>query len=169
MQRILALIVLVVLFVGGFYYYSDYKKSLQDPLSRYQKIASLTEVKQAAAYQKTISAWVKDPASQIPYPKGWQKVSVTNQGYTFDVVTSDTATPPQYYVSFEFPKKLIPKMNLIKCLGWSSEEKTTDICVVGDNPAVNAYFNMVEWFKKFSADQMENMKAFSSSLPEEKE
>ncbi len=155
MKRILAALALVVLFGGGFYYYSDYKKSLQDPLVRYDKIVKLPDNKQVAAYQKTVAAWVKDPVSQIPYPKGWQKVSVTTKGYTYDVVTPDVNNPPQYYVSFVFPKKLVPKMNVIKCLGVGSKDKTTDVCVVGDNPVINAYFSIVGWLKTFSANQVQ--------------
>jgi len=167
MQRIFALIALLVIFAGGFYYYYGYKKSLQDPLVRYEKIVKLPDAKQVGAYQKTISAWIKDPVSQIPYPKGWRKVSVTTQGYTFDVVTPDTNNPPQYYTSFVFPKKLIPKMNLIKCLGVTAKDKTTDICVVGDNPVINAYFTIVGWFKTFSADQMKNIQSLSPTIPTE--
>ncbi len=157
MHRIIGLVGLIIIFVGGFYYYQTYRKNIQDPVKQYEKISELAPKDQVVALQKTISKWIKDPVSQIPYPKGWQKVLVTTQGYTFDVVTPDTNNPPQYYTSFVFPKKLIPKMNLIKCLGITAKDKPTDICVVGDNPVINAYFIIVGWFKKFGADQMNSI------------
>lgn len=158
MHRIFGLIGLLIIFGGGFYYYHTYRKNIQDPVKQYEKISELDPQDQVAAFQKTISKWVQDPVSQIPYPKGWRKVSVTTQGYTFDVVTPDTNNPPQYYTSFVFPKKLIPKMALIKCLGITSKDKTTDICVVGDNPAINAYFKIVGWLKSFTSKQLEEAK-----------
>ncbi len=164
MKRIFAAVALLLIFGGGFYYYSSYRKSLQDPLGRYEKIVKLPNNEQVGAYQRTVSAWIKDPVSQIPYPKGWQKVSVTTKGYTYDVVTPDVTNPPQYYVSFNFPKKLIPKMNLIKCLGIGSKDKTTDICVVGDNPVINAYFAIVGWMKNFTANQIEGAQAMSPTV-----
>lgn len=167
MHRIIGLVGLLIIFVGGFYYYQTYRKNIQNPVRQYEKISELAPKDQVIALQKTVSKWIQDPVSQIPYPKGWQKVSVTTQGYTFDVVTPDTNVPPQYYASFVFPKKLIPKMNLIKCLNTGSKEKTTDICVVGDNPVINAYFKIVGWFKVFSADQMKNIKDMTTSIPME--
>ncbi len=164
MKRILGFIGLVIIFVGGFYYYQTYRKNIQDPVKQYEKISELAPKDQVVALQKTASKWIKDPVSQIPYPKGWRKVSITTQGYTFDVVTPDTNNPPQYYTSFVFPKKLIPKMNLIKCLNLGSKEKTTDICVVGDNPVINAYFTIVGWLKTFSADQMKNIDAMTPNV-----
>ncbi len=167
MKRIVGLVGLVIIFVGGFYYYQMYKKNTQDPVKQYEKITKLDPKDQVVAVQKTVSKWVADPISQIPYPKGWQKIAVTTQGYTFDVITPDTAIPPQYYVSFVFPKKLIPKMNVIKCIGIGSKEKTTDICVVGDNPVINAYFTIVEWFKSVSADQMKNIELLTPNISQE--
>jgi hypothetical protein len=164
MQRIFALIALLIIFGGGFYYYAGYKKSLQDPLVRYDKIVKLPDTKQVAAIQKTVGAWVKDPISQIPYPKGWRKVSVTTQGYTYDVVTPDTNNPPQFYAAFAFPKKLVPKMNLIKCLGIGTKDKTTDVCVVGDNPVINAYFTIVGWVKNFSANQIQGAESMAPNI-----
>lgn len=153
MKHIVGLVGLIIIFGGGFYYYHTYKKDQQDPIVQYEKITELPVNEQVVQVQKTISAWVKDPVSQIPYPKGWRKVTVTTQGYTFDVVTSDEHEPPQFYASFVFPKKLIPKMNLIKCLGIGSKDKATEICVVGDNPVINAYFNIINWIKKFPINQ----------------
>lgn len=153
MKHIIGLVGLIIIFGGGFYYYHTYKKDQQDPIVQYEKISELDPKDQVAALQKTISQWVKDPVSQIPYPKGWQKISVTTKGYTYDVLTPDENNPPEYYVSFVFPKSLIPKMNLIKCLGIGSKDKATDICVVGDNSVINAYFNIINWIKKFPINQ----------------
>ena len=164
MQRIFALIGLLIIFGGGFYYYAGYKKSLQDPLQRYDKIVKLPDSKQLSAIQTTVGAWIKDPVSQIPYPKGWRKVSVTTQGYTYDVVTPDTHNPPQFYASFTFPKSLVPKMNLVKCLGLSGKDKVTDVCVVGDNPVINAYFTIVGWVKNFSTNQLNNIEGMSPNV-----
>lgn len=167
MKRIVGLVGLIIIFGGGFYYYHTYKKNIQDPVKQYEKISELAPKEQVVALQKTVSKWIEDPVSQIPYPKGWQKVSVTTQGYTFDVVTPDEANPPQYYVSFVFPKKLISKMNLIKCLNIGSKEKTTDVCVVGDNPTINAYFTMVGWLKTFSANQLKNIESLTPTVSPE--
>lgn len=167
MKRILGVIGLLVIFGGGFYYYQTYKKNLQDPIKQYEKINALNPKDQVRAFQKTISQWIKDPVSQIPYPEGWRKVSVTTQGYTFDVVTPDTANPPTYYASFVFPKKLIPKMSVIKCLGVTQEKVTTDVCMVGDHPAINAYFGMTDWLKKVGAQQLETITALTPMVSDE--
>jgi hypothetical protein len=163
MIRIFALVGLIIIFGGGFYYYATYRKNLQDPVVRVEKINELPLGDQFKALQKTAAAWVKDPVSQIPYPKGWRKVSVTTQGYTFDVVTPDTKNPPQYYASFTFPKSLVPKMHLIKCLGVGAKDKKTDVCVVGDNPVINAYFTIVGWFQNFTNNQLDAIRDMAPS------
>ena len=145
MAKILAFIILVLVVVGGVYYY-DKHKGAGDPLAQYTSIIKLPTAEQAVAFENTVKGWVKDPASAIPYPKGWRNVSITDSGYTFSVVTPDTNNPPQYYAAFKFPKALIPSKNLIKCYGTSSANKT-DICVVGDNPTLNAYFSIISWIK----------------------
>ena len=145
MGKILAFIILVVVVVGGIYYY-DKQKGINDPLTQYTNIIKLPTAQQAAAFETTVKGWVKDPSSAIPYPKGWRTVSITDNGYTFSVVTPDVANPPEYYASFKFPKPLIAKMNLIKCVG-TAATSTTDICVVGDNPTLNAYFSIINWLK----------------------
>lgn len=145
MQKIITFIVgLGVIFAIGHYYFTA--RSFQNPLAQHQRILNLPDAKQAAAFQETLHKWVTDPVSAIPYPKGWEKVSVTNGEYTYDVVTSDEKRPPQFYAAFAFPKELIPEMNLIKCIG-TGEKKPNDICIVGDNPQINAYFTLIEWFK----------------------
>lgn len=147
MRKIISLIVLVALIAVGYYYYTGKTfKVPSSPADAYAKIMALGTQEQAQAFQKTIESWVKDPVANIPYPKGWRKVSITNQKEAFDVITSDANNPPQYYVSFSFPKKLIPKMNLIKCVG-TAKDKITDICMVGDNPEINAYFKIMNWLR----------------------
>jgi len=145
MEKFLALIILVLIVVGGIVYY-DKQKGIQDPLTQYASIIKLPTSQQTAAFEATVAGWVKDPASAIPYPKGWRSVSITDNGYTFSVVTPDTNNPPQYYAAFKFPKALIPSMNLIKCVG-TATTNPNDICVVGNNPTLNAYFNIVNWLK----------------------
>lgn len=144
-MRIIAGIILIIVVAGGIFWYK-HSQNKQNPIVQYDKIIQLPSDDQVSAVQKTVQGWIKDPVSALPYPKGWRKVSVTTMGETFDIVTPDETDPPQYYVSFVFPKKLIPKMHLIKCWG-TKDSKTTDVCAVGDNPTLNAYFNIMDWFK----------------------
>lgn len=146
MGKVIAFLIVVALIVFGGYYYL-HNKNLQNPLAQYTKIINLPTADQTAAFEKTVAGWIKDPSSAIPYPKGWRKVSVVEQGYAFDAITPDTANPPQYYAAFKFPKPLIPKMHLIKCVGGIAATATTDICAVGNNPTLNAYFNIIDWLK----------------------
>jgi hypothetical protein len=146
MARFIALLILLLAIVFGVYYVI-HNKNLQNPIAQYSQIIKLPTADQIAAIEKTFQGWVKDPSSAIPYPKGWRKVTITDQGYTFDVVTPDTNNPPQYYAAFKFPKPLIPSMHLIKCVGGLVATTTTDGCVVGDNPTLNAYFNIIDWLK----------------------
>ena len=147
MRKIISLIVIVAIVAAGYFYMTGKKfKVPASPADAYAQITALGASDQAKAFQATVASWAKDPAGNIPYPKGWRKVSVTTQKETFDVVTSDAGNPPQYYVSFSFPKKLIPKMNLIKCVG-TARDKITDICMVGDNPEINGYFKIMDWIR----------------------
>ncbi len=147
MRKIISLIVIVALGIVGYQYVTGKKfKVPANPADAYAQIIAMGSSQQAQAFQATVASWVNDPVGNIPYPKGWRKVSVTTQKETFDVITSDTTNPPQYYVSFSFPKKLIPKMNLIKCIG-TAKDKITDICMVGDNPEINGYFKIMDWVR----------------------
>ncbi len=145
MKQILAIIVILVLAVAGYYYYTG-KKLPTSPQEAYNQIIALPNSEQAKAVQATVAGWIKDPTSAIPYPKGWTKETVTEHGQAFSVVTNDTAVPPTYYVAFDFPKSIISQEHLIKCLGTAST-KATDICVVGENAEVNAYYNIVSWLQ----------------------
>lgn len=166
MKRILGVIGLLVIFGGGFYYYSDYRKTLQDPLERYQTITTLPLAQQAQAYKKTVDAWIDDPLSQITYPKGWQKTTMTIKGASFEIVTSDTVQPPRYYVSFAFPKKLISQMTVIKCLG-VTPDAPTDVCIIGDNPAIDAYVSITQWMKQVGEKQSQLVESMTPSIVEE--
>lgn len=147
MSKIISLIVVIILIVAGYFYFTGKTfKVPASPADAYAQIKALDLEKQSKAFQATVASWVKDPTSAIPYPKGWRKVSVTIDKEAFDVVTPDVANPPQYYVSFSFPKKFIKKMNLIKCVG-TAPTKITDVCMVGDNAEINGYFNIMNWIR----------------------
>ncbi|MEI8224039.1 MAG: hypothetical protein WCG20_02865 [bacterium] len=157
MKKIIGLIVLIILGGAGYMIYRANASAIpSDPVLAYQKITGLPAGDQAKAFQKAWTSWVQDPTSIIPYPKGWRKTSITVGKDTFDVITPDTTEPPQYYVSTAFPKKLIKKVTIARCLNLDPK-KITDWCVVGDNPQVNAYFKMVEWVKKNSLLNGENL------------
>ena len=146
MQRIIAAIVLVALFGGGIYYATHH--GIQDPVKLYEKAVAIPSVNSAQAFiLAKIKNWKPDPEDpQVKVPKNWGKSDVTVSGKTFAVYSPDSAVPPRYYVSFVFPKSLIPKMPLIKCWG-TAAAKTTDVCIVGDNPALQAYFAILKFFK----------------------
>lgn len=147
MKRFFALIMLVIVFAGGIYYYKNYKNT-QNPEKVYEKALSIPGVGKAKEYvQEKIKNWKPDPEDpQITYPKNWGQQIVTVGKYTFKVVSPDSTVPPKYYVSFEYPKPLIKQTNLIKCWG-TAKEKTTDVCMVGSSPIVDAYFNLMKLFK----------------------
>ncbi len=144
MKKLFGLIGLVAIFAGGAYYYYVYKQNLQNPLVQYEKIIHVPSSDQLGTYQKIVKGWIKDPKTAIPYPKGWRTVSMTIKDITFDAVTLDAKNPPDYYVAFAFPKKYIKTTPLIKCLG-TAKEKATDMCIVGNNDEMVAYFNMIQW------------------------
>jgi hypothetical protein len=160
MKRLIGLVGLVIIFAGGMYYYAVYKKGLQNPLVQYEKIIKLPTDEQAQAFQKTLKAWIVDPVIKIPYPKGWRKVSVTIDGTSFEVITPDEHEPPEYYASFTFPKKLIPEVAMIKCMG-TPKDKKTDICIVGDSPVMRAYLVIVTWIKENSIMSMDDIPAMT--------
>lgn len=148
MKHFIGFILLLGIVGFGYYYYTGKTFSMPTSLSdAYQHIKDLPNTQKPQAFQVTMASWIKDPSSAIPYPKGWKKISVTVDNETFDAITSNKNTPPQYYVSLSFPKKLVKKMHLIKCIG-TSDQKTTDICAVGDNPDINAYYNIVDWIRQ---------------------
>jgi hypothetical protein len=148
MQRIFALIALIVIFGGGIYYYVNYRNT-QNPVKVYEKALAIPGVEGAKTFvTEKIKNWKPDPEDpQITYPKNWGQSMVTVDGYTFKVISPDSVVPPRYYVSFEYPKPLVAKTNLIKCWG-TVKEKKTDVCMVGNNPVVDAYFNLMKFFKK---------------------
>lgn len=157
MKKIIALIGIVIIGGAGYLLYRAHASAIpSDPVLAYEKITGLPAGDQAQAFQKALASWIQDPASLIPYPKGWRKTSITVGKDTFDVITPDTTEPPQYYVSTSFPKKLIKKVTVARCLNLDPK-KITDWCVVGDNPQVTAYFKMVEWIKKNSLLNGENL------------
>lgn len=157
MQKLIGLVLLIILGVAGFVIYKSNAFSVpKDPLLAYEKITGLPVNEQAKAFQKTALSWVNDPASMIPYPKGWRKTEVTINKETFVVVTPDESNPPQYYVSTAFPKKFIKKVTLARCLNLDPK-KITDWCVIGDNPQINAYFKIIEWVKKNSSSNGESL------------
>ena len=145
-MKIIALVIAIVLIAGGVYYYNHQNGSYVNPLTQYQNIIKLPTADQASAFVSAAKAWVKDPVNNTTYPKGWQHGPMTISGKTFTIVTPDTTVPPKYYVSFDFPKSLIASQHLIKCLGTSSTA-TTNICLVGDNPEIDAYYNIVAWLQ----------------------
>lgn len=156
MKKIIGLIVLVALVVGGYYLYTKEFGIPTDPVQAYQKITGLPASAQASAFEKTVASWIQDPASLIPYPKGWRTVSVTIGKETFSVLTPDTANPPQYYVSTGFPKDLVTKVTIAKCLDLDPKS-ITEWCAIGNNAEVNDYFSIVEWVKNnstFSASSL---------------
>lgn len=144
MKKLIGLIGLVAIFGGGLYYYFIYQENLQNPLKQYEKIITVPSSDQLATYQKVVKGWIKDPKTAIPYPKGWRTSTITIKDTTVEVVTLDEKNPPDYYVAFAFPKKYIKTTPLIKCLG-TAKEKTTDMCIIGNNEEMIAYFNMVQW------------------------
>lgn len=146
-MKLIAFIAAIVLIGGGVYYYEHQSVLNQNPLTQYQNIIKLPTADQASAFVAAAKAWVKDPVNNTSYPKGWQHGPMTIKGQTFTIVTPDTTVPPNYYVSFNFPKSLIASQHLIKCLGTSSTS-TTNTCLVGDNPEIDAYFTIVSWVQR---------------------
>ncbi len=147
----------IIIGIGGYVAISSGAFSVpKDPLVAYEKITGLPASDQAKAFQKTVRTWVNDPSSIVPYPKGWRKVEVTIDKETFTVITPDTNNPPQYYVSTAFPKKLIKKVTVARCLN-IDPKKITDWCAIGDNPQLNAYFKIVEWLKNNSSANGESL------------
>ena len=156
MKKIIGLIVLVVLGYLGYRYYVANFGIPTDPVAAYQNISGLPAAQQATAIQKTLASWIQDPASLVPYPKGWRKTSVTVGKETFDVVTPDATNPPQYYMSTAFPKNLVKKVTIARCLNLDPK-KITDWCIVGDNAQVTAYFNIIQWIKDNSTFNAANL------------
>lgn len=156
MKKIIGLVLILLIGAGYLIYRVNAFSVPKDPVEAYQKITGLPAGEQAKAFQKTALSWINDPASMVPYPKGWRKTDVTLQKETFTVITPDETEPPQYYVSTEFPKKLIKKVTIARCLNLDPK-KITDWCVVGDNPQINAYFKIIEWIKKNSSANGENL------------
>lgn len=149
-MKIIGFLILIILIAGGVYYYNKQHGVTGDPLTQYQNIIKLPTAQQASALVSSVKAWVQDPIDNTSYPKGWQHSQMTIQGQTFTIITSDPSIPPGYYVSFNFPKSLIPSQHLIKCLGTPASD-TTSTCLVGDNPEIDAYYNIVAWLKQNSA------------------
>lgn len=159
MKKIFGAIILVIIIAAGYWVYTASGFfTTKDPVAAYDKMSALPVADQAVFIAKTIRAWSQDPGSAIPYPKHWRKVSVTVDKETFDVITPDQANPPQYYVSTNFPKRLIKKVTVARCLNLD-KKKITDWCVVGDNEQINAYFKIIEWIK-------ENSTVDSTNIPE---
>jgi hypothetical protein len=150
MKKIIGLIFLIAVMWIGYHVYVTKFGVPTDPVVAYQKISGMPITDQAKAVQGTLAAWIHDPSSLVPYPKGWRKVSITIRKETFDVITPDPANPPQYYVSTAFPKNLMKKVTIARCLNLDPK-KITDWCVVGDNPQVTAYFNIIQWVKDNSS------------------
>jgi hypothetical protein len=150
MKKIIGLVVILLIGAGYLIYRATAFTVPKDPVQAYEKITGLPANDQAKAFQKTITSWINDPASMIPYPKGWRKTEVTLNKETFMVITPDETNPPQYYVSTAFPKKLIKKVTIARCLN-IDPKKITDWCVVGDNAQINAYFKIIEWVKTHSS------------------
>jgi hypothetical protein len=149
-MKLIGLIIVIVLIAGGYYYYT-HNQNAQSPLAQYQSIIKLPSADQISAAISATKNWSKDPVNNTPYPKGWQHGPMTVQGKTFTFVTSDSTVPPNYYVSFDFPNSLVASIHLIKCIPNIDKKATTSICLVGDNPEVNAYFNIVAWLKTNTA------------------
>lgn len=147
MKRLFAFIMLVIVFAGGIYYYKNYKNS-QNPEKVYEKALTIPGVSKAKEFiQDKIKNWKPDPEDpQITYPKNWGQQMMMRDGYSFKIITPDTNIPPRYYISFEYPKPLIAKTNIIKCWG-TTDSKTTDVCMVGSSPVVDAYFNLMKLFR----------------------
>lgn len=146
MIRILAAIALIAIFFGGYWYVS--RHGIQDPVKLYEKASAIPEVSKAQEFVKSkVVGWEPDPEDPaVKIPKNWQGSEITVGEYTFRAYSPDSEMPPRYYISFKYPKPLIAKTNLIKC--WeTSAEKTTDICVVGNNAAIDAYFAIMKFVK----------------------
>ena len=143
MKAIIALVLIVVV-AGGYYYYT-HQNNVQNPLAQYQNIIKLPTAQQIGAAAASVKLWIQDPADNTPYPKGWEKVSMTLGGHMFTAISSQTTNPPTDYVSLNFPKSEIANIHLIKCIPTTS--KTTEICLIGDNPEVDAYYNIMGWLK----------------------
>lgn len=144
MQKILALIVLLALGTFGVYYYFHSNKG-QNPEAVYGKALSLPGVAEARAYlEEKVKNWEPDPEDpEIKIPKNWGKSEVAAGGKTFVVYSPDQNVPPRYYISFGFPKELIKDTPVIKCWG-TAETSSTDVCMVGNNPVIEAYFQILK-------------------------
>jgi hypothetical protein len=143
MKAFFALVFIAIVAVGIYYY--EHNNNAQNPLTQYQNIIKLPTSQQLAAAAASVKSWVQDPADNTPYPKGWEKVSMTLDGQTFTAISSQTINPPTDYVSLNFPKSQIVNIHLIKCIPTTSS--TTEICLIGDNPEVDAYYNIMGWLK----------------------
>lgn len=156
MKKIIGLVLILLIGAGYLIYRATAFSVPKDPVAAYEKITGLPAGDQAKAFQKTALSWINDPKSMIPYPKGWRTTEVTIGKDVFTVITPDTAEPPAYYVSTEFPKKHIKKVTIARCLNLDPK-KITDWCAVGDNAQINAYFKIIEWFKTNSSMNGENL------------
>ena len=145
-MKIIGLIIVIILIAGGYTYFKSHTNA-QNPLVQYQNIIKLPSADQISAAISATKNWSKDPVNNTPYPTGWQHGPMTVSGKTFNFVTSDSTVPPNYYVSFDFPNSLIASEHLIKCIPNIDKKATTSVCLVGDNPEVDAYFNIVSWIK----------------------
>ncbi len=147
MQRIFAAIALIALFAAGFWYYTQAKAG-QNPEKVFEHASNISNFDKAIAYVSAkVEHWQPDPEDPaIRVPKNWGKSQVTLEGKTFTVYSPDQTTPPRYYVSFAFPKPLIKKVAAIRCWG-TAKEKSTDVCIVGNDPKIEAYFQILKLFK----------------------
>ncbi len=147
MSRIIAAIALIAIFGGGIYYYFHYKNG-QNPARVYEHALALPGVASAQNYlTDKVKNWKPDPEDPaIRIPQNWGKSDVTVAGKTFTAYSSDSVTPPRYYIAFAFPKSAITKVQVIKCWG-TAKEKKTDVCIVGNNPGLDAYFQILKLLK----------------------
>lgn len=147
MKRFFGLIGLIIVFAGAGYYYFNYKNT-QNPEKIFDKAVTIPGADQARNYiADKVKNWKPDPEDpQVRIPKNWGRSEMAVDGKTFAVFSPDSATPPRYYVSFAFPKSLIAKTPLIKCWG-TDAKKSTDVCIVGNDPKMEAYFKLLKFLK----------------------
>lgn len=147
MQRIFAAIALLVIFGGIGYFYIN-GKTIQNPEKIYEHAQQIPNFDKAVAYiSGKVEHWQPDPEDPaVRIPKNWGKSEVTLEGKTFIVYSPDQTVPPRYYISFAFPKTLVKKVAAIRCWG-TAKDKPNDVCIVGNDPKVEAYFQILKLFK----------------------